>query len=271
MNRATSPGYHRPVMHPARLRCVLAAAAAIIASACQPTFRPQSYGSNAALYKASLAEFQHQHWDNAVTGFEKLSMDLPARDTLMPAVYWYLGKAHDKRNEHLLAAQSFTRLAETFPDDSLADDALLAAGYAYAKMWRKPELDETYGETAESTLRTMLALYPNSTLRDDAQREIAHLEEWFATKIYKTADHYMRRHAYDSAIIYLKDVVSKYPDTKTAREAYLRLVEAYRSIDYKADAAEACNAARQQYPNDREVRELCGPATSSASATPPSR
>ena len=28
----------------------------------------------------------------------------------------YLGNAHGRRNEHLLAAQSFTRLAENFPE-----------------------------------------------------------------------------------------------------------------------------------------------------------
>lgn len=271
MNRVPPRGYHRPVMHPARLRRACAVVTALIACACQPTFRPQSYQSNEALYKASLAEFKRGHWDNAVDGFEKLSMDLPARDTLMPRVYWYLGAAHDKRGEHLLAAQSFTRLAETFPDDSLGDAALLAAGRAYAKMWRKPELDPTYGETAENTLRTMLALYPNSSLRDAAQHEIDHLEEMFARKSYDIGMHYLRRHAYDSAIIYLKDVVDKYPSTNAAHDAYLRLVEAYRQINYKADAVEACNTARQQYPTDREVRQLCGPPTSSASASPPAR
>ena len=31
--------------------------------------------------------------------------------------------------------------AETFPDDSLADDALFGAGRAYQRMWRKPALE----------------------------------------------------------------------------------------------------------------------------------
>ena len=40
---------------------------------------------------------------------------------------------------------------ENFPGDSLADDALYEASRAYQSMWRKPELDKAYGESAIAT------------------------------------------------------------------------------------------------------------------------
>ena len=74
-----------------------------------------------------MAEYQKHHWDNAITGFEKLTTDLPPRDSLLTRSYWYLASAHERQGEHLLAAQSFSRLVESFPEDSLADDAALEA------------------------------------------------------------------------------------------------------------------------------------------------
>jgi len=40
---------------------------------------------------------------------------------------------------------------------------------------------------------------------------------------------------------------------------YLRLVEVYRSINYRDDARDACSTLYQKYPGDREVRSVCGP------------
>jgi outer membrane protein assembly factor BamD (BamD/ComL family) len=78
-------------------------------------------------------------------------------------------------------------------------------------------------------------------------------------KDYLTGVHYARRKAPDSAILYFKDVVKNYPETAHARQAYLRLVEVYRSINYRDDARDACATLHQKYPGDREVRSICGP------------
>lgn len=223
-------------------------------------FRPDEYTTNESLYRASLDQLERGKWGNAVAGFEKLTLELPARDTLLPRAYWYLAKAHAGNREHLLAAQGFIRLTESFPDDTLADDALLESGRQYARLWRRPVLDPQYGLLAISTLNSLAALYPSSPLVPEAQREIRRLTEWLATKDYETGLFYMRRKAYDPAIIYFQDVVEKYPETGRARDARLRLVEAYREIRYRDDANEVCAELRRSYPGDAEVRELCGAA-----------
>lgn len=233
---------------------------ALVGLACSNAFRPNRYPTNESLYAASLREYRARRWDGAIAGFDKLTLELPARDSLLSRSHYYLAMAHERKGEHLLAAQSFSRLTETFPDDSLADDALLAAGRSYKEMWRKPTLDPTYGQTALSTYRTLLSLYPNSPLVDDATREIARLEEWFARKDYENGMYYMRRKAYDPAIIYFKDVARLYPNTATARNANLRLVDAYKEIRYREEIREVCAGLHQRYPGDREVVDTCGAA-----------
>ena len=234
------------------------AEALLLAAACRPEFQINKItGGNEALYTASLREYQRHHWDNAVSGFEKLTSDLPARDTLLPRSYWYLAQAHEHMDEHLLAAQSFNRLVETFPDDSVADDAALESARAYRRLWHKPELDATYGETALASYNTLIGLYPNSPLVPTAHKEIGELENWFAIKDFVTGDFYYRKKAYDPEIIYFSGVLTRFPSAPKARDAALRLIESYQRIHYSQDVAELCARLRQQYPSDRQVQAAC--------------
>src|SRR5262249_19983652 len=187
----------------------------VVAAACHPEFVLKDYTSNEVLYSASMKEFQRHKWDNAVTGFEKLTTDLPPRDSLLPRSYWYLASAHVHLSEYLLAAQAFSHIVESFPDDTLADDAALESSRAYARLWRRPQLDPTYGETAIASYNTMIGLYPQSPLIPTAQREIADLENRLAIKTFEAGDYYYRRKAYDSGIIYFKVVLTNYATTPT--------------------------------------------------------
>ncbi len=245
-----------------RLPALLILMSAVVA--CRPAFQLRRYTTDTALYRASLREFERRHWDNAVVGFERLTTTLPARDTLLPRSFWLLAKAQQGRREWLLAAQSFTRLVEGFPEDTLADDAMLEAARSYRRLWRKPTLDSQYGETALATYRQFLGLYPDSPLTKNATAELRGLEEWFAIKNYEIGQHYLRRKMYDSAIIYFRDVMRLYPDTPTARRAGLRMVQAYRSIRWNDEAKEVCTTLRRSYPADEEVRLACGEVAAAA-------
>jgi outer membrane assembly lipoprotein YfiO len=242
-------------------------------AACRPEFQLKNFTTNDVLYKASLGEYQKRHWDNAILGFEKLTTDLPARDTLLPRSYWYLASSHQHQDELLLAAQSFERLVESFPEDSLADDAGLEAARSYRRLWRKPGLDPKYGGEALASYNTLIGLYPTSPLVAAAQKDIAELENWFAKKDYDAGMYYFRRKAYDSGILYFKDVLAKFANAPMARDAGLRLIEAYKAIRYKEDASELCAQMTLRYSTDREVASICSgipkPVLSKADSTPP--
>ena len=138
-------------------------------------------------------------------------------------------------------------------------------------MWRNPSLDAQYGETALNTYRTLLSIFPTSPLVPRAQQEIDRLLDWYAQKNFNAGMQYFRRKAYESSIIYFSDVVAKYPKTPTAREAMLRLAQAYRAINYREDALETCATLYRVYPADRRVRGVCGPppvATRDTAAKP---
>src|SRR6185436_14919882 len=151
----------------------VAGASLVALTACMRTFNLRQYPNNESLYVAGVHQMETKKWDHAVQIFEKLTLELPARDTLLPAAHFHLAQAYSARGEHLLAAQSYTRLAESFATDSLADDALFHAGREYQQMWRKVTLDPQYGGEAIATYEMMLALYPDSQLKDSASKQIA--------------------------------------------------------------------------------------------------
>jgi outer membrane protein assembly factor BamD len=236
--------------------------AAAATAACAGGFRVARFPTTPGLYAASLAEFNKGKWDNAITGFEKLTLDLGARDTLLPLANWYLASAHDRRGEHIIAATTFSRLAESFPDDTLADDALVAAGDAYLAVWRRPELDPQYGTLAQLAYRQLLSVFPDSPLAARAEAGLLRIDEMFAQKDYDTGMYYVRRGAYDSSILMFKYVVKDYPNTNHARLALMRMVEVYRrpQMNYKEEAAETCTTLRAAYADNPEVAALCPPS-----------
>jgi len=228
--------------------------------ACKPPFDPKIYTDPGKLWDAAMTEYKAHRYDNAAKAFEKLTLDLPARDPRLPLSYYYLAQSQTKNGEYLLAAGTYNRLIDAFPQDTLVDDAFYLSGKAYQHEWRAPQLDATYGKSAQSAYEAITTSFPDSKYAPDAQKELVKLDEWFAEKDYGTGYLYLKRKAFDSAIIYFKDVIRLHPHARKTRDAYLSLLDAYRAIKYTEDARDLCDAMRKAYPNDGEILKECGPA-----------
>ena len=109
--------------------------------------------------------------------------------------------------------------------------------------------------------------FPDSDAAARARAHVRRLENQFAEKTYKTGIFYLRRKAWDSAIIYFKDVIANYQGTSRVPEALMRLVESYRAIGYAEEVKETCANLRRFYPTAAGVTKSC-PADSSAAAAP---
>jgi len=229
------------------------------AAGCRRGFEPRDFANPEALFRGALQEYQQGKMANAVLGFERLTLDLSTRDVLLAPTYYYLALSHEKQQEYLLAAQSFSRLLDAFPSDTLAPKAMLGEGRAYHLLWRRADLDAEYGLKAINTLRVLLTAFPDTPEAADATERIAVLEDRLAKKDYDVGLHYLKtRKAYDSSIIYFRDVVETYPSTPTARLAWLGILQAYRARKWTEEAKETCDELRRRYPSDAEVREACG-------------
>jgi outer membrane protein assembly factor BamD (BamD/ComL family) len=86
---------------------------------------------------------------------------------------------------------------------------------------------------------------------------ITELNERFAYKAYRAALFYFRLKAYDSAILYLKDVVANYPKSAVVPDALVRLVQAYRRLGYREDVQETCGYIQRFHPRTPGAKEVC--------------
>jgi outer membrane protein assembly factor BamD (BamD/ComL family) len=86
---------------------------------------------------------------------------------------------------------------------------------------------------------------------------VRELEEKFAIKQYKAATYYLRYKAYDSAALYLRQIVADYPRTSVAPQAVVRLIAIYRRLGYEEDVREFCGYLRRFHASYPDVDRTC--------------
>ena len=225
-------------------------------------FDPRAYAAPEDLFRASMREFRAGRFEKAQIGFQALSFNVGARDTLAPLARYFLAESYFGQEDYLTAVREFRRVSDENPTFRLAPDALLRAGDAYAAQWTKPALDPTSGQTALGTYQELQGRFPDSPAARIAAVRIRELNEQFAAKELETALFYYQRSAFDSAILYFKDLIATYPSSSLVTGAYVYLVRSYKAIGWRDEQATFCDQLRLYYATFYrqrvDVRELCG-------------
>src|SRR5213596_3197952 len=211
--------------------------------------------------------FHHGDFRRAQTILQRVSFELMPGTPELAEVRYYLAESWFQVGDYVQAASDFRKVSDEFSTTEYAPLALLRAGDANLRLWHRPELDPSYGETALAIYQELAGRFPDSEAAARARPHVRRLENQFAEKIYKTGIFYVRRKAWDSAIIYFKDVIANYPTAQRAPDALLRLVDSYRAIGYNQELQETCEHLRRFYPNATGLARTC-PAASDSSATP---
>jgi outer membrane assembly lipoprotein YfiO len=210
-----------------------------------------------SLWRQAERTIRQGKWGEAEKLLNRVVLEFSPGDPRIARAHFWLGEAAFAQGRQLEAAREFRKASDETPNDPIAPEALLRLGDVYADLWRRPELDPTYGQTALSTYQELLNRYPGSDPAKRAQQRIAELNERFAYKVYKAALYYFRLKAYDSAILYLKDLVATYPKAAVVPEALVKLVQAYRKLGYREDVQETCGYIRRFHPRALGVGEVC--------------
>ncbi len=210
-------------------------------------------------------QFRSGDFAHALISLRRLTFELGPAQPELGEVRYDLAECYFQTGDRVQAAHEFRQVADQYPTSEYAPLALLRAGDANLRLWRRPELDPTYGQSALAIYQELAGRYPGTTAAARAQQHVQQLREWFAEKDYKNGLFYLKRRAFDSAIIYFKDVIATYPGTPRVPDALLRLVDSYRGIGYTDELKETCTHLRRFYPQARGLDESC-PADSSTSA-----
>ena len=226
-------------------------------AACGGGFKPDAYPSPVALFEASKEEYQRGNCTGAVRGLTRVVFELPARDPRVAEARYLIGECRFKQKDYLEAARELRRAADDFPTHEVAPTALMRSGDALVKLWKRVELDPTYGEQALSVYSEVLQRYPNASAAELTRERVGRLGDWFATKDLKTGDFYFRIKAFDSAIIYYRSVIEHWPQSQPAPLALMKLVETYHRIGYEEEATETCAHLRRFYSEAKGLGAVC--------------
>ena len=222
---------------------------------------PQAQSASPALvdslWNESMALFRSGKWSKASALLERFLLEVPATDRRTVPAHFFLAETYFGSGDQLRAAREFRRVSDEFPTDTLAAEALMRAGDAYADLWRRPELDPTYGQQALATYQELLNRFATARIVPRVRERVSYLENRFAEKSFKAALYYVRLKAYDSAILYLRDLLATYPRASVAPQALVRLVEAYRTIGYMEELKETCGYFRTNHPRAADLDRVC--------------
>ena len=240
----------------------VALAVLLAGSAACHHFDPRAYPEPQDLLRASLRELRAGRFDRAQSGFQALTFNVSSHDTLYAVARFYLAEAYFGQEDYATAAREFRRVSDESPTFRLAPYALLRAGDAYEAQWVNTALDPTNGQTALATWQELQTRFPDTPATRVAGVRIRALNDRFASKELQNALFYFQRGAYDSAILYFKDLIATYPSSSLVPETYAYLVRSYQAIGWKDELGAFCDQLRSYYaPYYRQradVRELCG-------------
>ena len=222
-----------------------------------------------SLWQVGQRAFNRGKWGQASEVFTRLGNAMPVTDPRITRLAFYRGEIEVAQGNELDAVRQFRRIADETPDDSLAPDALLRAADAYSYLWKRPELDPTYGQTALTVYQEVVSRYPASAAAKRAELQIRELNEQFARKDYLGALFYYRFKAYESAVLMLRGLVVQYPRSAVVPEALEKLVLAYRALDYDEEVKETCRYIAQFQPDPKGPLRLCPPGAADSVAVQP--
>lgn len=205
----------------------------------------------------AMTMFRNGNFRGAQTLLQRLTFEFSRNQPELAVARFYLAECQFQTGDRVLAASEFRKVADEFPTSEYAPVALLRAGDSNLRLWRRAELDPTYGEVALATYQELAARYPDSDAAARARPHVQRLQNQFAEKTYKNGMFYFRRRAWDSAIIYFKEVIANFPQAQRAPDALLRLVDTYRAIGYTPELQETCVHLRRFYPQAPGLERTC--------------
>jgi outer membrane protein assembly factor BamD len=231
--------------------------AVLALSACAGRETPLSQVAPEDLWARGVTEFERGRWSDAIRYLDQFTL-VGGVDPRVNQARFYAAEAHFNRREYLTAAGRFTSLAGDLGRAELADRARFMACRSYYELSPRPQLDQEYTRAAIDHCQALVEYFPDSQHADDARRMVDEMWHRLAAKAYHGGEWYLRRRAYDSALIYFEDVVRLYPRTSYAPRALRRMMDVYEILDYEEELEETRGRLLRAYPESPEARALAG-------------
>lgn len=234
----------------------LCVAGAVASGACGGKSAPEQIAPETRFERAASA-FEREDWGEAAEAYQEFLLNAPLHP-LADSAQYMIGQARYRDEKYLQAAEAFERLALNRPGSPLADDAQLGVCRSYWQLSPDLPLDQAYSRHARDACDRLIQYYTPSPLEAEARELLRQARNKIAAKYLRTARWYYDRGAYESANIYLEDILEEYPEAPVVPEVLAALFESYRELGFDREAREVRRRLLEEYGDTEAARRVRG-------------
>jgi outer membrane protein assembly factor BamD len=199
------------------------------------------------LYNAALTTFEEKKYKSAIDAFGEVERQHPysewaARAQVMAAYAAYRGGQFDD------AVVILDRFVKLHPTHTSAPYAYYLTALCYYTQISDVGRDQKMTEKARSSLRDVVARFPETDYARDAKIKLDLTEDHLAGKEMEIGRYYLKRQDYPAAINRFKYVIDNYQTTSHAAEALHRMVESYLRLGVIEEAKKYAAVLGHNYP-----------------------
>ncbi len=166
--------------------------------------------------------------------YENYPNDPLGRRSLLRVADTYFGQ---KGMLNLVEAQyKYRDFINRYPGSELADYAMLQIANVSFEQMERPDRDQTKTREAVERFRDMLAAYPNSKHRPEAEERLQLALDRLAKHEHIVARFYMQRRNFEAAITRLNGIVETYPGYAERDATFFDLGRALESMGRTGEA-----------------------------------
>lgn len=209
------------------------------------------------LYRQAMGYHEAGNLGRALPLMESF-VQLHFADPRTPDLRMTLAQTYERRRQWITAAAHYQRLVEDYPTSEHSLAARFGICNAYYQLSPRPELDQEYTYSGIAHCESVATNFPDTEEGAQAAEYLQELRDKLAEKVYDAGRFYVRRQALDAAVVYFREVVDNFPQTRFAPMALESLVETYDRLGYVEEAEAQRERLLRDYPDSPEAQELSG-------------
>jgi outer membrane assembly lipoprotein YfiO len=206
-------------------------------------------------FAEARSEFLRGHFAQAAQDLKAFLEASPGSADAEEATF-LLAESYRHTGDFALAEVEYRQLITTYPASAHRAEAEFQMGVV---LWRESHgapYDQDLTHRALDQFRRFVTTHPDDPHVQEAKAVIAQAEARLAEKLYRIGRLYVKLRAYESARIYLNDLVSTYPNTLWADRGALLLAESLERENRLGEALEAYTAASKSVHDPGVQREV---------------
>ncbi len=209
------------------------------------------------MYLAAKKTLDDSNYDDALKQFESLQSHYPygryAQQSQLEIAYIYF-----KQKEADSAIAAADRFIKQYPNSPQVDYAYYVKGLAnftpdlgmFGTMFGQDstERDPKAAQTSFAAFKDLVSRFPTSKYAPDSRLRMQYLLNSLAKYDINVASYYLRREAYVAAANRATDVLTRYPNSPSNRDALMILVQSYDALGLEQLRNDTLRVLRMNYP-----------------------